>query len=104
MQSQGQCPPLPNHQSKIVFFENPAQVALTTLLLYTLGIHAGGKPAAATRQVTAEEPRQVTTGEQVSKFAGRMGNIMANSMAGGFGATIGSRAAHSVWNGVTGRR
>jgi len=42
--------------------------------------------------------------EHITKFAGRMGNIVANSMAGGFGATLGSRAAHSVWNGMTGRR
>ena len=35
-----------------------------------------------------------------SNFAGRMGNIMVNSMAGGFGGTLGSQAAHSLWNGL----
>ena len=48
--------------------------------------------------------RDVTVEEHITKFAGRMGNIVASSMAGGFGATLGSRAAHSVWNGMTGRR
>lgn len=47
--------------------------------------------------------RDVTVEEHITKFAGRMGNIVASSMAGGFGATLGSRAAHSVWNGLTGR-
>ncbi|KAL3131671.1 hypothetical protein ABBQ38_007965 [Trebouxia sp. C0009 RCD-2024] len=35
-----------------------------------------------------------------SNFAGRMGNIMVSSMAGGFGGTLGSEAAHSLWNGL----
>lgn len=35
---------------------------------------------------------------QMSSFAGRMGNIMVSSMAGGFGGTLGSQAAHSLWN------
>lgn len=33
-----------------------------------------------------------------------MGNIVVRSMAGGFGATIGSRAAHSLFNGMTRQR
>jgi len=57
----------------------------------------GAEPAASAQ-------RDVTVEEHITKFAGRMGNIVANSMAGGFGATLGSRAAHSVWNGMTGRR
>ncbi len=57
----------------------------------------GAAPAAGAQ-------RDVTVEEHITKFAGRMGNIVANSMAGGFGATLGSRAAHSVWNGMTGRR
>ena len=68
---------------------------------------AGGRSAApseGTKQTGAAEHPQDTTMEQVSKFAGRMGHVVAHSMAGGFGATLGSRAAHSVWNGVTGRR
>lgn len=60
-------------------------------------VHIAGGPApAAVKEVTVEE--------HITKFAGRMGNIVATSMAGGFGATLGSRAAHSAWNGVTGRR
>ncbi len=51
----------------------------------------------------ANVQKEVTVEEHITKFAGRMGNIVANSMAGGFGATLGSRAAHSVWNGMTGR-
>ena len=57
---------------------------------------AGGATPAAIKEITVEE--------QITNFAGRMGNIVATSMAGGFGATLGSRAAHSAWNGVIGRR
>ncbi len=57
----------------------------------------GAAPAAGAQ-------RDVTVEEHITKFAGRMGNIVASSMAGGFGASLGSRAAHSVWNGMTGRR
>ena len=64
----------------------------------------GGGGASAADGTQANNSAITTTGDQVAKFAGRMGNIVANSMAGGFGATLGSRAAHSVWNGVTGRR
>jgi len=34
----------------------------------------------------------------MSNFASRMGNIMVGSMAGGFGATLGSDAANSLWH------
>ena len=59
--------------------------------------HTGGAAPIASAQ------SDVTVEEHITKFAGRMGNIVANSMAGGFGATLGRRAAHSVWNGMTGR-
>ena len=37
-------------------------------------------------------------GGGMSNFASRMGNIMVGSMAGGFGATLGSDAANSLWH------
>ena len=64
----------------------------------------GGGTTNAAAGTQANSSAIANTGDQVAKFAGRMGNIVANSMAGGFGATLGSRAAHSVWNSVTGRR
>ncbi|KAA6417755.1 MAG: hypothetical protein FRX49_12254 [Trebouxia sp. A1-2] len=75
-----------------------------------LDSHQPQQPAAVTGTSThfSSKPllgaqRDVTVEEHITKFAGRMGNIVASSMAGGFGATLGSRAAHSVWNGLTGR-
>ncbi len=37
-------------------------------------------------------------GSAMNNFAGRMGNILVGSMAGGFGATLGSDAANSLWH------
>jgi len=48
---------------------------------------AGGGSSAAPMQ-----------GSAMNNFAGRMGNILVGSMAGGFGATLGSDAANSLWH------
>ena len=48
--------------------------------------------------VAGGAPMQQSSHGQMSSFAGRMGNIMVSSMAGGFGGTLGSQAAHSLWN------
>ena len=45
--------------------------------------------------VSSAAPMQ---GSAMNNFAGRMGNILVGSMAGGFGATLGSDAANSLWH------
>ncbi|KAL3146077.1 hypothetical protein ABBQ38_015426 [Trebouxia sp. C0009 RCD-2024] len=65
-----------------------------------------GRPASAasSKQADPVEEKQISTGDQISNYAGRMGDIVVRSMAGGFGVTLGRRAAHSLWNGMTSRR
>ncbi|DBA80767.1 hypothetical protein WJX77_006781 [Trebouxia sp. C0004] len=77
--------------------QQPAAVTGTSTYFSSRPILGGAAPAAGAQ-------RDVTVEEHITKFAGRMGNIVASSMAGGFGATLGSRAAHSVWTGMSGSR